>query len=104
MHFVRTKMLKAKPLSEAVSLLDSIIDDSLDCQEQIVRSKFDTLPDFANCLEKIICVKNKVSSQFYSQLESLILSLRPPKPTPAISIGSSQAEQLLPFFTDCLYD
>ena len=62
-------MIKSSPLCEAVTLLDSIIDDSLDCQERILRQDLNQVPDFATCLEKIITVKNKVSAQFYKQLE-----------------------------------
>jgi hypothetical protein len=82
-------MIKSSPLAEATFLLDSIIDDSLDCQEQILRRDLSHLPDFANWLEKIISVKNKVSAQFYNQLESLITSLRPPKPMPVQSFSSN---------------
>jgi len=82
-------MLKSNPLAEAVCLLDGIIDDSLECQEQMVRKKLQQLPDFAAFLEKIISVKNKVSSQFYNQLEKLISSLRPPKILPVASMGSN---------------
>jgi len=95
-------MFKSSSLTEAANLLDSIIDDSLDCQERMLRDQISQLPDFATCLEKIITLKNKVSAQFYNQLETLISSLRPPKITPPPSFGSSQSEILLPFFTDAL--
>jgi hypothetical protein len=66
-------MRQSSPLAEAVYLLDCIIDDSLDCQEQLYRQKLKKEPDFEICLsnfatrlEKIISVKYKVSTAFYS--------------------------------------
>ena len=94
-------MIKSSPLLEAAALLDSIIDDSLDCQERILRQSVCQVPDFATCLEKIITVKNKVSASFYNQLELFITSLRPPKQSP-IQLGNGQSDMLLPFFTECL--
>lgn len=70
-------MPKLSPLSEAASLMDQIIDESLDCQEQILRQNLRQIPDFAKLLERILSIKNKVSTHFYNQLESLITSLRP---------------------------
>ena len=55
-------MIKSSPLVEAAALLDSIIDESLDCQEKILRQNLCQVPDFAICLEKIITVKNRVSA------------------------------------------
>ena len=59
-------MIKTSPLAEAALLLDNIIDDSLDCQERLLRNDLSQVPDFASCLEKIITIKNKVSAQFYN--------------------------------------
>jgi hypothetical protein len=85
------KQEKFFSLEEARSCIDSIIDESLDCQEQIIKGGIAQLLDFTRPLDNIISLKRKVSDQFYRQLESQITQLRPVVISPVATTGS-QAE------------
>ncbi len=57
-------------MCEARCLLDSVIDESLKCQEEILRKSTNGVPEFAKSFEKIIDVSKKVTESFFKVLET----------------------------------
>lgn len=55
-------------MEESRLLIDSIIDESLELQENMHRQRINRVVDFAKVLDKIINFESKVTSSLYEQL------------------------------------
>ena len=86
-------------IGEARLLLDSLIDDSLTCQEQLLSGQITTAKDLSHFINRIIDIKLKSSQALFKCIEDEIRQpLAPaPKPQPII-VCQSQADYLLSFY------
>lgn len=80
-------------MQEARLCMDIIIDESLDCQDNILNNNITGVIDFGRSLKTIFDLRNKVSDALFKVLESQITSLK--QTVRPIATNNAQSEQLL---------